>query len=586
MTNVEGTPPGRIELGAGPTDDEIDVGGGGCDALSVAELGDLRSHRLAHLRDGAANEAAIVGGWEDAGDIAPKLFPVGVDGGPEVWMARERAEDVVGHAGRAAEGDGGGGGEVGVELSKEAEAGELGGIALAPGTEAGDLVADGDTGDESPVDGGFGVAGCDGVGGEGADGFVFGIGPSGAVGRRSAAESVDGSGGEDGGPAIVMEFASHAAWERGKGGVGVGECLKERRLRGALRESVVVAEAERGDEVGGPREGDGVGGRGVCGLSRCRGLGGWRRWSGMGERRSCEGAGEEFDEGATRCGALLRRQLGEEVVGGPKDGRAVEFVEGISLVIEDKGGAVAEEGASGDDVRGETIGGRETELATVLTVRGGSSADATDGVGGPGSAGCRGSGDRPREGFVRLGDERGLEVAPGSGGGVTSCPGAGVKRPEGSESFGDGGVGVIELEDEPAGPTAEVGGTVSLGASPAEDGGAGDGGVDAGASGPPPVDPLLLGLAGQLPLGLDRKLGLEDVGDEMGGGRSGGDAVGEEAVEGAEVGRVYGTSDSRDPEFSGIEGVRGRGREVAPLSVGEGGYVVGEGSGLCEEDAG
>ena len=306
VTNVECTPPGRIERGAGPTDDEIDVGRGGGDALSVAKLCDLRSHGLAHLRDGAADKAAIVGGWEDAGDITPKVFPVGVDGGPEFGMAGERAEDVIGHAGRAAEGDSGGGGEVGVEYGKEAEAGELGGIALAPGTEAGELVADGDAGDESPVDGGFGVAGCDGVGGEGADGFVFGVGPSGAVGRRSAAESVDGSGREDGGPTIVMEFTSHTAWDRGKRGVGVGEGLEERRLRGALRESVVVAEAERGDEVGGARERGVVGGRGVCGLSRGRGLGRCGRWRGMGERRSSEGASEEFDERATRCGALLR----------------------------------------------------------------------------------------------------------------------------------------------------------------------------------------------------------------------------------------------------------------------------------------
>ena len=43
-------------------------------------------------------------------------------------------------------------------------------------------------------------------------------------------------------------------------------------------------------------------------------------------------------------------------------------MEGISLVIDDKSGAVAEEGAGGDDVGGETIGGRETELATLLTV--------------------------------------------------------------------------------------------------------------------------------------------------------------------------------------------------------------------------
>jgi hypothetical protein len=208
--------------------------------------------------------------------------------------------------------------------------------------------------------------------------------------------------------------------------------------------------------------------------------------------------------------------LGEEVVRGPEDRRAVELVEGISLVIDDKSGAVAEEGAGGDDVGGETIGGRETELATLLTVRGGGRADATDKVGGPGSAGSRGSGDWARERFAGVGDKGGLEVAPGGCGGVTSGPGAGVKRPEGSESFGDGGVGVIELEDEPAGPTTEVRGTVPFGASPAEDGGAGDRGVDAGASGPPPVDPLLLGLAGQFALGLDRKLGVEDVADEMG----------------------------------------------------------------------
>jgi hypothetical protein len=161
LGRAEGIPYDATERKGSAGEDGVEVMSGGRKALGVTQRGERSGCELVQGESTMAEEDAeaddgehIIGplGGGETEEVAPQLDPQRVDATPEGedgGRGAEAAEDVVGQAGRATDGRGGGGGKDEVVGGDGAEVVELAAIPQLPLREPREVIADGDAGDQA-----------------------------------------------------------------------------------------------------------------------------------------------------------------------------------------------------------------------------------------------------------------------------------------------------------------------------------------------------------------------------------------------------------------------------------------------------
>ena len=477
VLDAERRPDWAVEGDAGAEEERCEAGGGG------GERGGVESRSLERGSVGIreVDVAADDGGHHE--------LPVVVDGLPKGRMAGDGAEEVGSEADGAVDHGGSADGEGAVERGESAERGELASeSSVTPVRETSELVADGNACDQDEGRVLRSETATDDVGSPGADDVVLAGSELGAVGRGGTSEGRDGSGGEGGLPAVVVELSAERP--RGEvGGIGVAESLEDGRFRRTLTERVVGSGGAVGEDVEVVSHGIGV----EFAVARCG-----------------ESAVDEIGDDGLEFG-LVGGEVRDESVGRGEDGGPMEFVEGVLSVVDDDGGAEGCHDAGSEDVGRLAASSRDAELGAAFAVGGGGGAEATDSLAGPGASGSGGSCDGSGEGLVALRNEATANMSPGVLGGGARAGEVRRSVPDGRERVEEARTSAVEVEEEAAGPAADVGGFLSLGARPFEERSSSEDARAGGSSHPAIDEGRLVGTsARQIAVGLTGELRVDD----------------------------------------------------------------------------